>query len=335
MEVLKMDEPISKKFLTSNNNSRSLDSSLVGNKSNQQQSEVEKMKKQLFLSRGENLSLQHELSASMKEDTEKREKIAELTKKLKELEKKQEQYKPWSPTKAKKDVISLEQKIQSLESKNRILEDKVKRYEEEMRIQNEKQHIIEMQKAKINELEEMLRSKPKTPCIIDKIGDAGFNEKEMEFQKVMHEYDNFLRKVLSERQTLIDEKNTAQNHLANLETAFNDLLQKYERAKKVVEGFKNNEDVLKKQMSDWNKMLNMFNKKYNDLKAYAEKKISEANTAIMNKDRGNIEEVAKLKAKILQSQAKINELEKHVKPNELDNNMSLFAPLKANLKKKH
>ncbi|XP_044749352.1 transforming acidic coiled-coil-containing protein 3-like [Coccinella septempunctata] len=336
-KIFQMEEPIPKKFLTSNN-SRSLDSTLSGGqRSNQQQpSEMEKLRRQLVLARGENLTLQKELSAAMKEDEDNREKISELTRKLREIEKKQEQNKPMKTKKDNKidDVTTLEQKVRSLEVKNRALEDKLKRLEEDKDINKEKQDIIEMQKAKINELEEMLRGKEKSSYVFDKIGDASVNKKEIEFQKVMNEYDTFLRKILAERQTLIEEKNTAQKHLANLETAFNDLLQKYERAKKVVEGFKNNEEILKKQIQDWNKMLNIFNKKYNDLKAYAEKKISEANTAILKSDKGNIEEMAKLKAKILQSQVKINDLEKHIKPNELDN-VSLFAPLKNNLRKKH
>lgn len=344
-KIFQMEEPISKKMVNSNN-SKSLDSSLISGNKTGQQSELEKIKKQLFLTRGENMTLQKELSASMKEDADNRMKIAELTKKLKEFEKKQEQCKPYSPAKTKKDtkqeeIIVLEQKIKSFENKHRFLEDKLKRYEEEKDINRENQEIIDMQKAKINELEELLKGK-ETCCDIDKIGDVNpdkiendeSNKKEEEFQKVMMDYDIFLRKVLTERQTLITEKNTAQKHLANLETAFNDLLQKYERAKKVVEGFKSNEEILKTQMNEWNKMINMFNKKYNDLKSYAEKKISEANLAILNKDKGNIEEVAKLKAKILQSQVRISELEKQLKPNEIQK-VSLFAPLKNNIKKKH
>ncbi|KAL3266578.1 hypothetical protein HHI36_010742 [Cryptolaemus montrouzieri] len=341
MEVLKifqMDEPISKKLLPSQN-SRSLNSSFKHSKVDQL-TEMDKLRKQLIIAQSENLTLQKELSSTVNEEAENKEKLVELTKKLRELERKHEELLSHNTVNTKPkgitfdEIISLENKVLILEHKNRDLEAKLKKLHQITKENEEKDNIIKLQKDKLIEIESKLKQNENTSCAIDKIGDAGMDNREIEFQKVMLEYEELLGKVLTERQTLLDDKNTVQNHLANLELAFNDLLQKYERAKKIVEGFKKNEEILRGQMTEWTKTLNNFDKKYTDLKMYAEKKISQANVTILNKNKGNIEEVAKLKAKILQSQVKINELEKHIKPNEIET-VSLFAPLKNDLKRKH
>ncbi|KAK9876591.1 hypothetical protein WA026_013970 [Henosepilachna vigintioctopunctata] len=283
----------------------------------------------------EKRTLQKELTTALKEGTEHQEKLAELTKTLKELQKKHDALKPKSPVKTKpketktEEVLRLEEKLRNIEEKNRILEETVAELGKKLTEKAKNETSGEG----MRELKSSPRGTGKSLQLFEGTGDSKTTNREKEFQKVMCEYEELLRRVLSERQNLIEEKNFAQSELVNLKQAFDDLMDKYNRAKEVVEGFTRNEQLMRKQMEDWTKMLISFGKKYTDLKAYAEKKISQANVAIMNKDKGNIEEVAKLKAKLLQSQVKINELQKQVGPKEMRGE-SLFAPLKNNLKKK-
>lgn len=73
--------------------------------------------------------------------------------------------------------------------------------------------------------------------------------------------------------------------------------------------------------------------KYNNLKRYSQSKLAEVNEELDNNEKDNIQEVAKLKVKILQSQATINELEKHKKNENINGRPSMFAPLRSNIPK--
>ena len=68
--------------------------------------------------------------------------------------------------------------------------------------------------------------------------------------------------------------------LHNVEAAFADVHRKYERTKQVVEGFKKNEEQLKKCVEDYKDKLKKQDQKYNMLKAHAEEKLEEANREI-------------------------------------------------------
>ena len=78
----------------------------------------------------------------------------------------------------------------------------------------------------------------------------------------------------------ISEKAQAVDDLHNVEAAFADVHRKYERTKQVVEGFKKNEEQLKKCVEDYKDKLKKQDQKYNMLKAHAEEKLEEANREI-------------------------------------------------------
>lgn len=129
---------------------------------------------------------------------------------------------------------------------------------------------------------------------------------------VIVSYENMLEKLVEEHQLVKGERDVAKNHLANLELAFHDLIEKYERAKTIIKGFENNEQSFKAHVVSYEEAIAKIEKKYNDFKSYAVDKLNEANQILKKNDREYLQEVAKLKAKIIQSQIKINELERQV-----------------------
>lgn len=195
---------------------------------------------------------------------------------------------------------------------------------------HEKDVLLKNNRARIKELEEQVADlETKNRELEAKTAQMD----EDEFQKVMKDYDKFIEKVWNERQMLLDENENLKMHIENLEKCFRNLFEKYEKARTIVEGYKDNEDILKKELQEYREIIEALDTKYNCLKNYSQSKLTEANEELDTKDKDNIQEVAKLKAKILQSQAVINELEKHIKHEDISCRPSIFAPLKSNIPK--
>ncbi|KAJ8913466.1 hypothetical protein NQ315_013846 [Exocentrus adspersus] len=196
----------------------------------------------------------------------------------------------------------------------------------------EKDVLLKNNRARIKELEEQVADLEVKNRDMEKQLKLN-NMDENEFQKIMKDYDVFIEKVWAERQHLINENENLKMHIENLERCFRDLFEKYEKAKTILQGFKGNEDVLKRELEEYREIIEALNTKYNCLRKHSESKLAEANEELENKDKDNIQEIAKLKVKILQSQATVNELQKRVKCENLDSRPSMFAPLKSNIPK--
>ncbi|GJQ81469.1 hypothetical protein Trydic_g14625 [Trypoxylus dichotomus] len=154
---------------------------------------------------------------------------------------------------------------------------------------------------------------------------------------VIVSYENMLEKLVQEHHAVKAERDLAKTHLANLELAFHDLIEKYERAKTIIKGFENNEKSFKAHVVNYEEAIAKVEKKYNDFKGYAVDKLNEANQILKKNDREYLQEVAKLKAKIIQSQVKINDLERQVSRMFVKNGESvksgsfIFEPLVNNI----
>lgn len=154
-----------------------------------------------------------------------------------------------------------------------------------------------------------------------------------EFQNVMAEYEEFFQKVWAEREKIIERNATLEKHIENLEASYNKLMEKFEKSKSVIIDLKENEDKLLKELEEYHRSINLLEEKYKNLKEHSQERIASANEELDNKEKGNIKEVSKLKAKILQSQARISELEKHVRDDFVFSRQSMFEPLKSNISK--
>ncbi|XP_044255448.1 transforming acidic coiled-coil-containing protein 1-like [Tribolium madens] len=97
--------------------------------------------------------------------------------------------------------------------------------------------------------------------------------KEAALQKVLCNYDNLLKKVIMERNNKTQDDSSF--HLTNLETAFYDLLRKYEKAKLVVHDFQQNETALKKQVIEYEDILENLRTKFVAYKSVSDKKVTD------------------------------------------------------------
>lgn len=159
------------------------------------------------------------------------------------------------------------------------------------------------------------------------------NLEDDEFNKIMVAYDDFISKIWEERHNLIAENKVLEKHVENLETTFQKLVERYEQSRVIIEKLVRRESELNKEIEESKISMEEMKTKLEEMKQHSESLIAEANLKMDNREKGNIQEVAKLKAKILQSEAKINELQKHVKVENICTRLSIFEPLRNNIPK--
>lgn len=146
-------------------------------------------------------------------------------------------------------------------------------------------------------------------------------ESEEQMKQVLREYEKTISDLIAEKEgdkdkmegdvtTAISEKAQAIDDLHNVEAAFADVHRKYERTKQVVEGFKKNEEQLKKCVDEYKDKFKKQDQKYNMLKAHAEEKLEEANREIDKIARSQDGEKAKLTAMLQKSEMKARNLER-------------------------
>lgn len=100
--------------------------------------------------------------------------------------------------------------------------------------------------------------------------------------EIIREFEEILNQVLQDRNKLYEHKTLALQHLANIEYSFYDVTTKYERAKRVVEQYRENETALLTTIQNAQRSMNHQEEKYNKLKKHAHEKLTEANIGKQN-----------------------------------------------------
>ncbi|XP_013774030.1 transforming acidic coiled-coil-containing protein 3-like isoform X2 [Limulus polyphemus] len=131
--------------------------------------------------------------------------------------------------------------------------------------------------------------------------------------------DNFLQQKENERielgssnQKLTKERDQALEDLQSVENAFADLHRRYEKTKSVVEGYKQNEEWLKQQLSETQAKLNKQEQMYEVLRNRTEEKLESANIEIENTRKSSEGETAALVAQLKKAEMRICSLERNL-----------------------
>uniref|UniRef100_A0AAQ5ZNE3 Transforming acidic coiled-coil-containing protein C-terminal domain-containing protein n=1 Tax=Amphiprion ocellaris TaxID=80972 RepID=A0AAQ5ZNE3_AMPOC len=146
----------------------------------------------------------------------------------------------------------------------------------------------------------------------------------MEMRKIVAEYEKTVAQMIEDDQqqkTLTSSKSVRQltlerdqalADLNSVERSFADLFRRYENMKGVLEGFKKNEEVLKKCAQDYLMRIKQEEQRYQTLKVHAEEKLDKANEEIAQvRGKANAEGVA-LNASLRKEQMKVESLERAV-----------------------
>ncbi|MCI4388463.1 hypothetical protein PGIGA_G00086320 [Pangasianodon gigas] len=143
----------------------------------------------------------------------------------------------------------------------------------------------------------------------------------LEMRKIVAEYEKTVAQMIEDEQRknmgsqksvqqLITERDQALSDLNSVERSLSDLFRRYENMKTVLEGFKKNEEVLKKCAQEYLARVKQEEQRYNTLKIHAEEKLDKANEEIAQvRARANAECVA-LNASLRKEQMKVESLER-------------------------
>ncbi|XP_026536937.1 transforming acidic coiled-coil-containing protein 1 isoform X2 [Notechis scutatus] len=174
----------------------------------------------------------------------------------------------------------------------------------------------------------------------------GSRQEVLEMRKIVAEYEKTIAQMIEDEQRtnmtsqkslqqLTMEKEQALSDLNSVERSLSDLFRRYENLKGVLEGFKKNEEALKKCAQDYLNRVKQEEQRYQALKIHAEEKLDKANEEIAQVRTKAKAEGAALHAGLRKEQMKVESLERtlHQKNREIEELTKICDELIAKLGK--
>ncbi|XP_031434875.1 transforming acidic coiled-coil-containing protein 2 isoform X4 [Clupea harengus] len=142
----------------------------------------------------------------------------------------------------------------------------------------------------------------------------------VEMRRIVSEYEKTIAQMIEDDQRdkslsqhtiqqLIIEKDQALSDLNSVEKSLADLFRRYEKLKDVLEGFRKNEEVLKKCAQEYLSRVRKEEQRYQALKIHAEEKLDKANSDIAQVRAKAKQEQAAYQATLRKEQMKVDSLE--------------------------
>ncbi|GAA6107434.1 uncharacterized protein tacc2 [Tachysurus ichikawai] len=142
-----------------------------------------------------------------------------------------------------------------------------------------------------------------------------------EMKRIVTEYEKTIAQMIEDDQRekslshhtiqqLILEKDQALADLNSVEKSLADLFRRYEKMKDVLEGFRKNEEVLKKCAQEYLSRVRKEEQRYQALKIHAEEKLDKANAEIAQVRAKSKQEQAAYQASLRKEQMKVDSLER-------------------------
>ncbi|XP_010289544.1 PREDICTED: transforming acidic coiled-coil-containing protein 3 [Phaethon lepturus] len=122
-----------------------------------------------------------------------------------------------------------------------------------------------------------------------------------------------------EMQRMVDEKQQVISDLNSMEKSFSELFKRFEKQKEVLEGYRKNEEALKKCAEEYLARIKKEEQRYQALKAHAEEKLHQANEEIAQVRSKAKSETAALQASLRKEQMRIQSLERSLEQKTKEN----------------
>ncbi|XP_062431229.1 transforming acidic coiled-coil-containing protein 3 isoform X2 [Rhea pennata] len=122
-----------------------------------------------------------------------------------------------------------------------------------------------------------------------------------------------------EMQRMMEEKQQVISDLNSMEKSFSELFKRFEKQKEVLEGYRKNEEALKKCAEDYLARIKKEEQRYKALKAHAEEKLHQANEEIAQVRSRAKSETAALQASLRKEQMRIQSLERSLEQKTKEN----------------
>lgn len=156
------------------------------------------------------------------------------------------------------------------------------------------------------------------------------HEKNLEMGKIMDSFERVAYQAMEEAQEqkelakaeiqkILKEKDQLTADLSSMEKSFSDLFKRFEKQKDVIEGYRTNEESLKKCVEEYIVRVEKEGQRYQALKAQAEDKLRLANEEIAQvRSKAQAEAVA-FQASLRKEQMRVHSLEKAVEQKTKEN----------------
>lgn len=164
--------------------------------------------------------------------------------------------------------------------------------------------------------------------LTQQINDKNLSNRQMSI--VMEEYEKTISSLICEQQRdkiqfqenqekLVAERDQALNHLASMESSFNDLLSKYEKCKSIILEAKDREKIFEQNISEYEVGIKKFEVLYNNLKQVTSDNLAKANETLENIKKNHNVEITKLNATIKKHEITIASLQESLVQKTRDN----------------
>ncbi|XP_028157960.1 transforming acidic coiled-coil-containing protein 3-like [Ostrinia furnacalis] len=214
------------------------------------------------------------------------------------------------------EVLLLRQENRELRS---ALQDKEHRYS----------RTIEELESKIKKLmDEKDSLQDRENKLTQQVNEKNISNKQMSI--VMEEYEKTISSLIGEQQRdkiqfhetqerLVLERDQALNHLASMESSFNDLLSKYEKCKSVIMEVKDREKIFEQKISEYEVGMKKYDVLYNNLKEVTSDNLTKANETLESIKKNHNVEITKLNATIKKHEITIASLQESLVQKTRDN----------------
>lgn len=164
--------------------------------------------------------------------------------------------------------------------------------------------------------------------LLQQVNDKIMSNKQMSI--VMEEYEKTISSLIEEQQSdkikfqdteqrLTNERDQALNHLSSMESSFNDLLSKYEKAKSVIVEYQNREKINKQKLTEYETGVKKYELLYNEIKKVTTEALNNANKTMENVSKNHNVEIMKLNATIKKHEITISSLQESLAQKTRDN----------------
>ncbi|XP_040345652.1 transforming acidic coiled-coil-containing protein 3-like isoform X2 [Herpailurus yagouaroundi] len=154
--------------------------------------------------------------------------------------------------------------------------------------------------------------------------------KNLEMGKIMDGFEGIVYQAMEEAQKqkelakaeiekILKEKEQLTADLSSMEKSFSDLFKRFEKQKEVIEGYRTNEESLKRCVEDYIARIEKEAQRYQALKAHAEEKLQRANEEIAQVRSKAQAEASAFQASLRKEQTRVQSLEKTVEQKTKEN----------------
>ncbi|MEE6462732.1 hypothetical protein FKM82_001689 [Ascaphus truei] len=145
----------------------------------------------------------------------------------------------------------------------------------------------------------------------------------VEMGKIVAEFEGTITQMIEDSQKqreltkqevhkVLQEKEQVQVDLNSMEKSFSELFKRFEKQKDSLEGYRKNEEALKKCVEDYLTRIKKEEQRYQALKAHAEEKLNQANGEIAQVRNKSKSEAAALQATLRKEQMKVQSLDRTI-----------------------